>query len=313
MKRYILKRILGFLIVFIGVTVLAFVLSSISNHDPAFTIAKGLTVNPTEEFVESIREEFNLDKPLISRYFSWVGDATQGDFGVAHLNRVPVLDNFAVYLPKTFTLCGLTFVITIVFTLLIGLLCARFRDSVFDHTMRFVTTLGICLPVFWLGYLLLIVFAVSIPIFTVVPASGIKGYILPSLALSIPLICSGTRQFRSQLIAEFNKDYSTCLRSRGLSHFEILRKHTFRNALPPMITLFASYTGSLLAGAAVVESVFSIQGLGNHLVDAIIARDIPTISASTLLISAVFVVFNLLADLINVALCPKTMRRGELS
>lgn len=312
MKRYILKRISGFLIVFIGVTVLAFVLSSISNQDPAFTIAKGLTINPTEEFVESIREEFNLDKPLISRYFSWLGAAVQGDFGVAHLNRVPVINNFALYLPKTLILCGLTLVITIVFTLFLGLLCARFRNSIFDHTMRFATTFGLCLPVFWLGYLLLIVFAIKIPIFSVAPTAGIKGYILPALALSTPLICSGVRQFRSQLISEFNKDYSTYLRSRGVSHFTILRKHTFRNALPIMITLFASYTGYLLAGASVVESVFSIQGLGNHLVDAIIARDIPTISASTLLISAVFVVFNLLADLINIALCPKTIRSIEI-
>lgn len=302
MKRYLIKRMIGLFLVLFGVSVLSFVLASIANPNPALTIARSRTSNPSPELVASIQEEYRLDESVFTRYFLWLEDILKGDLGVAYINSQPVIENFQKYLPKTLILCGLSMVITIVFTLLLGLLCACYQNSIFDHLMRIITVLGLCLPVFWLGYLLLIVFALWLDWFTITPEPGLKGYLLPAITLALPLVCTGVRLFRSGLLSEYQKDYCTYLRSRGMSTTTILTRHAITNALPPVLTLFASYGGYLLAGTAVVESVFTIHGLGNHLVSGIMGKDIPTISGATLLIAVTFVVLNFIADMLNMLL-----------
>ena len=131
--------------------------------------------------------------------------------------------------------------------------------------MRIVSLFGICVPPFWLGFLLLIGFAVEIPIFSVTPASGIMGLILPSITLSFPVICSTVRVFRASLLEEMHRDYVSFARANGMTVNRILWKKVFRNALPPVITLFCQYVSYLIAGSAVVEKVFSIKGVGNYL------------------------------------------------
>lgn len=294
-------------LVLLGVSILSFAFSSISNTDLAEILARRQGGTPTPELVESIRIEFGLNKSIVERYGIWLSNVIRGDLGISYMTRSPVWDNMKLYLPKTVVLSGLSFLLTIICTLPLGLLCARYRDGLFDSIMRAVTVLGICLPVFWLGFLLLLAFAVKVPIFSVAATSGIKGYILPSIALSLPMICTGIRIFRTGLLKELSSDYGTYLRSRGFSKGYILCRHAFRNALPPMVTWFASYAGYLIAGSAVVEKVFSIKGLGTHLIDAVIARDIPTISASVLIVAMVFVVFNLVADGVNLMICPRTI------
>ena len=305
------KRLLGFLIVLIGVSILSFALSAISNVDPAEAMARQYNYNPSPELIEQIREEYGLDQPIIVRYFSWVGGILWGDMGTSYITRQPVSLIIAELLPETLAIAGFALVLIIVVSLPLGALCARYQNSIFDHITRGVTVFGICIPVFWLGFLLLLYFAVNLSLFKITPEPGLKGYLLPAVSLAIPSICTAVRLFRASLLTEMSADYVAFLHSRGLSKTRILWTHAFRNALPPMITLFASYAGSLIAGAAMVELIFSIQGFGIFLVEAVTGRDLPVISSAVLIIASIFVLLNLLADITNRLLCPWTAREEE--
>lgn len=154
----------------------------------------------------------------------------------------------------------------IIMTILLSVLSAVFKDGFIDNLIRIMTIIGICVPIFWLGFMLLLVFAVKIPIFDVVPnikKSGYSVYILPVITLSFPYICSGTRMLRGLLLSEYSSDYTTYLRVRGASKSHIIFKHNLKNAMPPMITWLASCAAGLLGGTAIIESVFSIKGIGS--------------------------------------------------
>lgn len=299
------KRLIGFIVVLIGVSILSFALSALSDVDPAEAIARQQISNASPELIESIREEYKLDRPIVERYFSWMAGILSGNFGVSYMTRNSVGADIASLLPKTLALSGFALLLIIAGSLPFGALCARYHNSVFDQIMRWATVLGICIPVFWLGFLLLLQFAVNLPLFKVTPEPGLKGYILPAISLAMPSLCTAIRLFRSSLLTEMSADYVAYLYSRGQSKSRVLWTHAFRNALPPMITLFASYAGALLAGCAIVESIFSIKGFGSFLIKAVVARDLPVISASVLIIASIFVLLNLLADMMNRLLYPR--------
>ena len=235
-----------------GVSILSFLLIAISNTDPAEVIARRGTVGATDEIIETARVQLGLDKPLFVRYFHWLGGLFTGNIGISIFSFRPISQDLAAYLPTTLRLTGLSLVWVIVISIPVSLLCALRKDSVFDHITRAATILGICLPTFWLGFLLLLAFAVKLPIFTVAPSPGIRGLLLPSFALAVPVICSFIRLFRSALLSKLGRDYVVYARARGLSHKRILLCHVMRNALPPLITLFCQYFGYLIAGSAVV-------------------------------------------------------------
>ncbi len=298
------KRLTAFAIVLIGVSVLSFAFSAISGVDPAEAIARYQISNASPELIERIREEYKLNRSIVERYFAWVAGILKGDFGISYMTCNPVKEDLVLLLPKTLALAGFALFIIIAVALPVGALCALYHNSIFDRIVRWLTVLGICIPVFWLGFLLLLQFAVNMPLFKVVPEPGVKGYILPALSLAVPSSCAAIRLFRSSLISEMSADYIAYLYSRGQSKARILWRHAFRNALPPMITLFASYAGALVAGSAIVENIFSIKGFGTFLITAVIARDLPVISASVLIIASIFVLLNLIADIVNRLLCP---------
>lgn len=297
------------LVVLIGVSIFSFALSAVSAVDPAEAIARAQIANASPELIESIREEYQLDRPIVEHYFSWLAGVLRGDFGTSFMTRNAVSTEIGRLLPKTLCLAGFALLLTMLLSLPIGVCCARFHNKAADHVIRWLTVLGICIPVFWLGFLLLLQFAVKIPLFRVTPEPGIKGYILPAIALALPSLCSAVRLFRASLLNEMSMDYIAYYRSRGLGRGKVLMSHAFRNALPPLITLFASQAGALIAGSAIVESIFSIKGFGVFLIEAVIARDLPVISAAALVIAGIFVLLNLMAEIINRLLCPRIAAR----
>lgn len=303
------KRIAMLLVVLIGVSVFSFTLSAVSTVDPAEAIARAQIANASPELIKSIREEYQLDRPIVERYFFWLAGVLRGDFGTSFMTRNAVGAEIGRLLPKTLCLAGFALLLTVLLSLPIGACCARFHNKAVDHVIRWMTVLGICIPVFWLGFLLLLQFAVKIPLFRVTPEPGIKGYILPAIALALPSLCSAVRLFRASLLNEMSMDYIAYYRSRGLGRGKVLMSHAFRNALPPLITLFASQAGALIAGSAIVENIFSIKGFGVFLIEAVIARDLPVISAAALVIAGIFVLLNLLAEIINHLLCPRIAAR----
>ena len=308
MKRYIRKRLAGFLMVMIGVSILSFLLIAFSGRDPAEIIARRGNTNATEEIIESIRVEMGLDRPLPVQYVHWVKGLFTGDMGMSIYSYRPIATDLAEYFPATFRMVGLSFVWVLLLAIPTGLICARFRNGGFDHAVRGITIFGICLPTFWLGFLLLLAFAVELSLFKVLPEPGIKGYILPSFALAVPVACSTIRLFRSSLLAELSSDYVRYARARGLSPGRILTHHVMRNALPPIITLFCQYLGYLIAGSAVVESVFSLKGIGSYLIACVVASDASATATCTIIIAAIFVLVNLAGDVINRVLCPWMVR-----
>lgn len=283
-----------------------------SDTDPAELIARKSSIGATDEMIEQVRVELGLDKPTIIRYFHWLSGLCTGDFGISVYSFRPISEDLVAYFPITLALVGLSLAWIIVVSIPISLLCARRKNSVLDHVTRGVTMLGICLPTFWLGFLLLLAFAVKLPIFTVLPAPGIKGLLLPSFALAVPMICSFIRIFRSSLLGELNRDYVDYAKARGLSMGRILLHHVMRNALPPIVTLYCQYLGYLIAGSAVVESVFSLSGTGSYLIACVVAADATAVATCVMIIAAVFVLANLAGDIINRLLCPWTVRETNV-
>lgn len=308
MSVYIKKRLWGFVVVLVGVSILSFLLTTLSGTDPAEVIARRNSIGATDEMIQQIRMEMGLDKSLYVRYFQWLGGFFTGDLGISVYSFHPISEDLAAYFPTTLALVGLSLIWIVVISVPVSLLCVRRKDSAFDHISRGITLIGICMPTFWLGFLLLLAFAVKLPIFTVVPAPGIKGLLLPSLTLAVPVTCSFIRLFRSSLLGELGRDYVVYAKARGLPPGRILLHHVTRNALPPIITLFCQYLGGLIAGGALVESVFSLSGIGSYLIACVIAADTTAVATCIMIIAAIFVLSNLAGDIINRLLCPWMVR-----
>ncbi|MCG8538479.1 MAG: ABC transporter permease [Clostridia bacterium] len=312
MLRYISNRLIGLIIVLIGVTVLTFIFSNISTVDPAEAFARRNILNPTPMQIEELREEMGLNLPVYRQYFHWMGESMKGNLGISLLTKNPVSADIAKKMPATLSIVGMAFFWIVVITLPISILSAVKQNGVFDHVARVITIFGISMPNFWLGFIMLIAFAVVVPIFNVVDYGNFKSIILPSLTLAIPVISSSIRLFRATILLNMNKDFVTYAKARGISKTNIIWKHILKNSLPPMITLMCQNLGYMIAGSAIVESVFSWPGIGSHLVEAIVGRDLPTINGCVLVIAVIFVLSNLFADVVNIMLNPKILNeQGE--
>lgn len=311
MKQYLQKRLLGLVIVLVGVSILSFLLLAFSGVDAAEAIARRNNINASEEAVEAIRIQMGLDQSLPMQYLNWVKGFFTGDLGVSLYSAKDISRDLATYFPTTFFLVGLSLVWILVLSISGGLLSARFRNRAADHVTRVATLIGICLPTFWLGFLLLLAFAVKIPIFSVVAKTNFKGFILPSIALALPVSCSIIRLLRSTLLEELSSDYVQYARARGLSPSRILIGHVFRNALPPILVLFCQNFGSLIAGSAVVESVFSIKGIGSYIIACVLAYDSRSVATCIVIIAVIFVLANLAGDVLSRVLCPWMVREAN--
>ncbi len=307
------NRMIRFIILLIGVSILCFILTALSSIDPVTYIIRRGNLSPTPEVIEQVREELGLDKPLPVRYLTWITGALHGDFGESVFTRNAVSEDLALFFPATLRLLLLTLAEIIVFSLLLGVLCAAKQNKLTDHIMHGISLLGICLPTFWLGFLLLIAFAVEIPLFSVTPAPGIKGLILPSITLAFPAICSTVRLVRASLLEEMHRDYVRFARASGMSTRQIIWRKAFRNALPPVVTLFCQYVSYLIAGSAVVEKVFSIKGVGNYLMNCIMAADTNAIGACMLIIATLYLLAELAGEIFNHILCPWRKEKQDVA
>ncbi|QOR37011.1 ABC transporter permease [Clostridium sp. 'deep sea'] len=298
--------------VLIGVTILSFVFSNISTIDPAEALARRNMVNPTLDQIEQIREEMGLNLPLHKQYLSWVSQCIKGNLGISLITRNPVSVDIAKKLPATLMMVAASFIWIITITFPMSILSAIKKDSFFDHLLRMITIIGMSVPSFWLGFIMLITFAVIFPVFNVVDYGNLKSLILPSLTLAIPIISTSIRLFRATIISNMNKDFVTYAKARGISSANIICRHVLKNSLPPMVTVLCQNLGYMIAGSAIMENVFSWPGIGSHLVDAIIGRDLPTINGCVLVIAVIFVLCNLVADILSIIINPKMLNeKGE--
>lgn len=304
------KRIYELIIILIGVSILSFVFSNISTIDPAEAFARRSIVNPTNEQINEIREEMGYDKPIYIQYMQWLKNFFRGDFGTSLITQNAVSKDILHRLRGTLLIVGMAFLWIIVITILLSIFAASNKDSFIDYIIRAISIVGISLPGFWVGFILLTVFAITIPVFKVVDYGNLKSLILPSLTLAIPIIASSVRVLRATILSNLNKDYVLYARARGIPMRQIMFKHVLKNSIPPIITLLFQNIGFMIGGSAIIESVFSWPGIGMYFVNAIIGRDLPAINGCVLVIAIIFVICNLLAEIINKMINP-FMRNNE--
>ncbi|MBQ9384607.1 MAG: ABC transporter permease [Ruminiclostridium sp.] len=310
MTKRILARVAMLLLVLFGVTLLTFFYTSLSPIDAAQALAVRRYTRPTEEQVTAVRTELGLDKPFFEQYADWLGNAIRGDFGNSYNTGKPIINELAASMKPTLIMAGMALFFAALFSIPLGVLSARRKGGFADKTIYLFGIICMSVPNYWIGFMLLIVFAVNLPWFAIMGAESIKDFVLPALALAIPTAAGNIRVFRSSLLDGYNSDFVMYARARGVSEMKIAGMVS-RYALPPLVTMLGQSFGFTIAGSAMVESVFSIPGIGSMLVTALNARDTVTVNACVLVIAVVFVVVNFIAEVINAALDPRSSARGN--
>ncbi|REB08584.1 ABC transporter permease [Sporosarcina sp. BI001-red] len=295
MFLFIAKRLVQIIPVILGVTLVVFLIMQMVPGDPAAILAGE---GASQETIEQYREDLGLNRPIAEQYLSYVGNVFQGDFGNSLKNKQPVLDEILLRLPITMELAFYSILITVALGLAAGIISAVKPYSIRDVSVMVVALLGISLPSFWLGLLLMYLFSVKLQWLPVAGWDGPANIILPALTLGVGGAAIVARMTRSSMLDVIGQDYIRTARAKGLKEHFVIYKHALRNALIPVITVVGLQFGSLLGGTVLVESVFAINGLGRMIVDAIRTRDLPMVQGGVLVASLVFVFVNLLVDVL---------------
>lgn len=312
MKRnQLIKRLLQIVIVLFGISFLTFGLMYMAPGDPVQAMYAASGSIPSEEIMDQTREALGLNEPFLVQYVNWLTDCLHGDFGTSYSYSRPVTELMLARLWPTLQLALSSLVIMMVVAVPLGILSAVHRGGVIDYIVRGYTFLGVSIPNFWVGLMLLYVFAVRMEILPVVSTGqGFNKMILPSITLAFAMAAKYTRQVRTAFLEELNQDYVTGARCRGIKESVILWRHVLPNSILPLITMLGLSLGSLLGGTAVVEVIFSYPGLGNLAVDAITSMDYSLIQGYVLWIALIYMVLNLLVDISYNRLDPRIKAEG---
>lgn len=306
MSSYVLHRLFLLLPVWLGITLLAFGLGRLAPGDPARLIAQQLADGPpTSAQVEQVRREFGLDDPLPVQYGRWVGNLLRGDLGQSFKSGAPVLRELSSRFPATLQLAVAGLLVSLAISLPLGILAAVRRGSSVDHLSRVAALAGASLPSFWLGFLLIIVFAVVLRLLPVAGRGSLQHLILPGLTLGFGMAAPLTRLTRSSMLDVLGDEYIQTARAKGLAERTVILRHAFRNALIPVVTVAGMSFGHLLGGAVIVETVFAWPGIGKFVIDSILARDYPLLQGYVLFMGTLFVLINLAVDMVYVWLDPR--------
>ena len=315
LKRYVAKRVAhAAVVVYIVATVVFFAVRAIPG-DPARVLLGG---DANADAIAALREDMGLNQPLYVQYFRWLWDIVRGDFGRSVFNDQPVLDMLLGVAEPTASIAALGMVIAILIALPAGIVSSVKRYQWEDYAATAVSFVGISMPGFWIGIVLLLVFSARlglVPAFGYVSISeGIvpwfKHVILPAIAVGLPYGGILMRMTRSSMMDVLNEDYMRTARAKGLSNRLVLFKHGLQNALIPIITIAGILLGVLLGGVVAVEVVFGIQGLGRLLIASIERRDFPVIQGAVIIISFIFVAMNLLVDILYTSINPRIKYGG---
>lgn len=303
MLRYVLKRILLLLPVLIGVTFITFTLLTITPGDPAKAI---LGPSATEEAVQIKREELGLNDPFLVQYGRFMSNLVlHQDMGRSYRSKQPVFDIIMSAFPSTLKLAAFAVGIAVVLGVPLGVISAIKQYSIFDNVALVLGLVGISMPVFWLGMLLILAFSVHLHWLPSAGFSTFKHMILPSIALSAQSIAVIMRMTRSSMLEVIRQDYIGTARAKGQKESVVITRHALRNALMPIITTVGLQFGALLGGAVLTEAVFTIPGVGRLMVDSIKMNDFPVVQGGVLFIAVTFSFVNLLVDLLYASVNPR--------
>ncbi|MYL44491.1 ABC transporter permease [Virgibacillus halodenitrificans] len=295
MILFLIKRLLQTIPVIIGVTIVVFLIMQMVPGDPAQILAGE---GASKQAIEDLRHEYGLDRPLHIQYFDYMQGVLQGDLGLSLKSSQPVYDEIMSRLPITVELAFYSTLITVVLGVIAGIVSAVRPNSVSDMSVMVVALLGISFPSFFLGLLLMYVFSVELQWLPVAGWDSVKHMILPAFALGASGAAIVARMTRSSMLEVVRQDYIRTAKAKGLNAYLIIYKHALRNALIPVITVVGLQFGALLGGTVLIESVFAINGLGRLIVESIRMRDLPMVQGGVLVASLVFVIVNLLVDVL---------------
>ncbi|WP_323005334.1 ABC transporter permease [Pseudorhodobacter sp.] len=327
----LLERLLQLLPVLLGVSLIVFVMMALTPGDPVGIMIGDQTVTPEQE--AELRRGLGLDRPVVERFFIFLGNAVQGDFGQSFYHRRPVSTVIAERLPATIELSLVALIVALATAIPLGVLAAIRKNSILDRLATIGSLLGVSLPGFWFGILLIMLFAVQLKI---LPVSGRIGYssevlpithfllidtllhgnfrafgdalshiILPAITLGLPMTAILMRVTRTSMLEVLRQDYVTFAEAKGLSRRRVLFRHALKNALIPTVSVAAIETGSLLGGNMIVETVFGWPGLGRLVVESIFLRNYPLVQAAVLFYAVTYVLLNFFADILYTVLNPR--------
>ena len=289
----------------LGISILTFCLNHITPGDPAVLILKAQGVEPTQEMVLALHQEMRLDEPLYQQYGHWLWGILHLDLGNSYTTGNSVSEEFFSCFPATLELALASMGFILLFSIPSGILAALYRRSSIDHLSRLAALIGASMPSFWLGLLLIFVFAVKLHWLPVSGRGGLRHLLLPTITLGFGMAAIYARLLRASLLDVLGQEYIKVARAKGLLNKLLIGRHALKNALLPALTLFGISLGSLLGGAAIVETIFSWPGIGKLAVDSIFNRDYPMIQFYGLFMAVVFVFANLLVDISYAALDPR--------
>jgi peptide/nickel transport system permease protein len=307
MIQYIIKRTLLIIPVMLGVSVIVFAIMFLTPGDPAVMMV-GENAPPAQ--VEAIRQRLGLDQPIHIQYTRWLGNVLQLDLGRSIRSNRLVIGEITGRIRPTVELAILATLLAAGVGIPIGVLSATWQNSVVDHVATVLSFIGLAMPVFWQGLMLILLFSVAVDWF---PASGRamdwRHYVLPTLTLGTSAIAAVTRMTRSTMLETINQDFVRTARSKGLIEHRVIYRHALRNALIPVVTIIGLQFGGLLAGAVITETIFAWPGIGRLAVDAMRAKDFPVVQGVVLVFALLYAVVNLLVDITYAFLDPRLKTR----
>lgn len=311
MLRFIAGRLALIPLMLLGVSGLVFAMLRLGRGDPALDYLRLSQIPPTDAAIAKARVLLGLDRPLVEQYLSWLWDALRLDFGVSYATRRPVLDEFLYYLPATLQLAAVALLVTLAVSVPLGIWAARHPDKLPDQIVRGIAFIGVSMPNFWLGFLLVMVFSVWLGLLPPLGKGGVEHILMPVLAVSLMSLSINARMLRTSMLEAGGQRHVLYARLRGLSDRNVTRHHILRNALLPIVTATGMHIGELIGGTLVVENIFGWPGLGRYAVSAIYNRDFPVLQCFVLLMTLIFVLCNLIIDILYAWLDPRIRMFAE--
>ena len=303
MTQYIIRRLLQMVPITLGILTLVFSLIHLIPGDPAAAVA-GEGARP--EDIAQVRAELGLDQPLWKQYVTYLGNVAHGDLGRSFRTHEKVSKEILARYPATIQLAMGAMFVALIVAFPLGIISAIYRNSWIDNVARFFALIGVSMPSFWFGPLLIIAFAINHHWFPVSGREeGLKSIVLPSVTMGLALAAILTRMIRVSLAEELNQLYVTTAIAKGVTRAKAIFRHALKNALIPVITVLALQFGSLLTGAIITEQIFSWPGLGRLLIQSINTRDYPQVQASILVIAVTYIMVNFLSDLLYGVVDPR--------
>lgn len=306
MKKYIMKRFALTIPMLLAISFISFILISFIPSDPAEVSLRVNEIIATEETIEAMREILGLNKPFLVRYVDWLKNVIQLDFGSSYINKNRlVFDEIKRTMPVTLKLSSISFIIVILVSFPVGILSAVYKNKAFDKITRIFVFISTAIPNYWLGLLLMWIFALKLKLVPTGGATSFKHFILPAITLSMTYISTYVRLIRNSMLDNMKENYVFYAKVRGLSKKTIVLKHVLSNSLQSTITALGMSFVQLIAGTFVIENIFSIPGIGRLCITAIFNRDYPIIQAYILMMGVLFVFCNLFIDILQMIIDPR--------